>query len=460
LVKALAYANQEVASYNKGTINIYLLKGDHFMTRSLSSYVLQVNKKDQYSGNQEITIQPAFCSTTVGGHTFGGGDSDCIASDQQITIYYQMGNIFEFKVPLSLTIQSIIFDALDSSFTPTEGWLTTKSKCWNIADTTLTVNSDNPSPISSWTIQSRQTEECVSTFGGSLFQFQFSETLSTISSVGTLTISKWTFQNFFYDFTSLIGLTEGHGKVSIIDTTFNKFSNWASIIRDTREYPSTSKQDHPNIQENTLRGTIASVNILQDDFYIKPNTACTSTICKPSLLLNTIIKLLINLLFYCLGASITIQGWTFSNFNYMKSASTAMPRVGYTNKMHYQGLILNLVSFYGNIKLKSNTFTSLQFKFSNCNILDTAPSYNSSTLWTKTEAYQVKSLIYVNLLSNIELVSNTFTSCNSFSGIVYISKTTDTTAVLIHSNTFTKNTALAHANVIRIDILASASYET
>ena len=36
----------------------------------------------------------------------------------------------------------------------------------------------------------------------------------------------------------LIGLINGHGKVLITESTFDGFSNWGSIIRDTRELPS------------------------------------------------------------------------------------------------------------------------------------------------------------------------------------------------------------------------------
>jgi hypothetical protein len=60
LVKALRYANMVVAPYEEGIINIYLLKGDHYMSRANSNYEFRQTAKDQYSSNQRITIQPAF----------------------------------------------------------------------------------------------------------------------------------------------------------------------------------------------------------------------------------------------------------------------------------------------------------------------------------------------------------------------------------------------------------------
>lgn len=60
LVKALDYANSEVAHYRKGTVNIYLLNNDHIMSRGIVNYHYEPERKDKYSGNQAITIQPAF----------------------------------------------------------------------------------------------------------------------------------------------------------------------------------------------------------------------------------------------------------------------------------------------------------------------------------------------------------------------------------------------------------------
>ena len=136
-----------------------------------------------------------------------------------------MGNSYEFKIPYALTFKSIIFDALDSSFDKTSNCLKTYKQCCTISGTTMSVNSANPSPISSCTVTNEQTENCRTTTGGALFQFVYKESLSTAGGVGTLTLSNCKFQHFFYDFTTLIGLTEGHGKVVITDTTFEKFSN-------------------------------------------------------------------------------------------------------------------------------------------------------------------------------------------------------------------------------------------
>lgn len=90
------------------------------MTRKYQHYNYDSSKSNAYSLNQNILIQPAFCGQTLGGHNFGAADVDCIQSTQKITVYYKMGNSFSFTVPKSMTVKSIIFDALDSSIKPTE----------------------------------------------------------------------------------------------------------------------------------------------------------------------------------------------------------------------------------------------------------------------------------------------------------------------------------------------------
>ena len=120
IVKALEYADEQSADKGETTVNIYLLSGgSHFMTKNPTHYSYAKSKSSQYSYNQNVIIQPAFWGQTVGGHIFGPADADCISTTEKMPVYYKMGNDFSFTVPLSLTVKSIIFDALDSSIDPT-----------------------------------------------------------------------------------------------------------------------------------------------------------------------------------------------------------------------------------------------------------------------------------------------------------------------------------------------------
>ena len=144
----------------------------------------------------------------------------------------------------------------------------------------------------------------------------------------------------------------------------------------------------------------------------------------------------------------------------MKATLTVMNKLEYTNVMKYQGIILNLSSFKGTVFVKSNSFNSLQFKYSHCNIEATAPTAVTTSLWNTLEAYQNKGLFFIKAYENVQIISNTFTSCNSYSGLIFLKKYTDTVGILIHSNTFTKNSGYLTTNAIRIDIQTSLGYDT
>ena len=65
---------------------------------------------------------------------------DCIQSTEKITVYYKLGSYFSFIVPKSLTVKSILFDALDSAINPTEDCLKNNAECCTISETTMSVN--------------------------------------------------------------------------------------------------------------------------------------------------------------------------------------------------------------------------------------------------------------------------------------------------------------------------------
>ena len=409
------------------------------MTRNYNHYNYDKSKESKYSYNMNIVIKPAFWGKVLGDHTFGAADSDWIQMSDQITVYYQMGNSYSFTVPKSLYVKDIIFDALDSSLLPSEDCLQYNSRWCTISGINMSRNSNNLKAPTTWSIQTIKTEECKTTFGASLFQFGYSDTLSNINGVGTLTIDGCIFKNFFYDFTSLIGLINGHGKVLITGSNFDSFSNWGSIIRDTQELPSLDYTQSQGIKTTFYRQSMNSINILQNKYYVKP-TACISTSC----------------------ASIQIDTSTFTNFNFMKSGGMTYHQVSSTSKMMYQGIILNLSNFYGNIVVKGNTFTGLKFKYNNWEeVYNSGTSYDSDNIWGSLTILQAKSLIYVKVNSGqLEIYSNTFKNCNSLMGLIYLHRSSNfNSPILIHQNTFTQNSAILGANVINIYLWTNTDYK-
>ena len=439
---ALAYANDQAAAHASATINIYLLGGDtHYMTRNTDHFQYDYENRDEYGYNQDITIQPAFWGKTLGGHAFGSSDSDCIATSAKLTVSYKMGNDYQFVIPKTMTIKNIIFDALESGMNPTYSWFQKNRQCCSISGTTISTFALNGNAPQDCNLLNVQTEEWVGTFGRSLFQFGYHESLSVISGVGTLTITSCIFQNFYHDMNSLIGLNNGHGKVVISDTEFDKFSNCGSIIRDTQQLPSldyVNKNDKNIIA--TYRGSKLSIDQINAKIFKITNTAWSGTTC----------------------ADIKISSSTFTNFNYLKTATKAYHKVEASSKMVYQGLILNLVDFQGNIYLNGNTFTSVQFKYSTCEDKYTSgTSYEADTIFNTGTILQAKTLIYVNVKNqHVEITDNTFTSWNSLLGLIYLNRvSTQTGLILIKSNTFSKNSALLGANVLKLNLWTSAGYK-
>jgi hypothetical protein len=85
IVKALTYANDKASEHSDYTINIYLLGGgNHYMTRNINHYHYNYEHKDQFSGLQNILIQPAFCGQNLGGHLFSAEDNDCIEKKRKL----------------------------------------------------------------------------------------------------------------------------------------------------------------------------------------------------------------------------------------------------------------------------------------------------------------------------------------------------------------------------------------
>jgi hypothetical protein len=187
IAKALEYANDRVADMSGNpNVNLYLLGGgNHFMTTNIEHYNYDLTKSDKASNSQNIVIQPAFCDQTLGGHSFTAGDADCIATTEKITVYYKMANSFYFIVPKSLTVKNILFDAIDSTITPTDACLNENTICCELSGTTLQPYTTSTADCS--TEFYSQTEKCYSTIGHYFFYFGFEQS-SSLSTPGTLTI--------------------------------------------------------------------------------------------------------------------------------------------------------------------------------------------------------------------------------------------------------------------------------
>ena len=184
------------------------------------------------------------------------------------------------------------------------------------------------------------------------------------------------------------------------------------------------------------RGLLLTEKIVRQQLFLRPNIPCQNSTCS----------------------SISIRSSKFTNFNHLKPTQYSVSNVNSISEMRMQGIILNLVNFYGDIMIKGNTFDSLQFKFENCGIANYNSTDYSNYVWNQSDVAQGKTLFYYNGTSNIQFVNNIFSKCNSVVGLMYLVKMSDDSSILIHNNTFEQNSALLGANTIRIDIIRTVDY--
>ena len=358
IVKALEYGYDQVAPYAKGYINIYLLNGNHYMTRNITNYKIKRNATDKYSGNQEIFIVPVFWDEIYADQYFDDEDSDCVSEGSQITVYYQMGNSFYFTVPESFNISNIIFDALDSSINYTSTWLTENHSCWSISDDkSLTLDDSNIDTSTNCSIVYKQDGICSYTTGDQLFKFYYADTdLSNMNSAGTLNINSCTFQHFFHDYTSLISFANGHGHVKITNSKFQKFSNWASIISyvagdqnlasfttNSKYFVNTDKLDSTfdfTTYDSYWRAYRTTALIQQHEYYVEPSQQCRDSSC----------------------GSILIENSQFSDFEYMKDEVTGQYLLNYNNTHTKSMTLLMLNRYGGKIVITNNKFHNMKNK--------------------------------------------------------------------------------------------------
>ena len=78
--------------------------------------------------------------------------------------------------------------------------------------------------------------------------------------------------------------------------------------------------------------------------------------------------------------------------------------------MGLQGIILNLVKFFGNVTIYDNSFISLQFKYNNWEeIINNPTNLDSNNIWGSPNVYQLKSILNINVYNAFtEIYRNSF----------------------------------------------------
>ena len=150
-----------------------------------------------------------------------------------------------------------------------------------------------------------------------------------------LTLQDCEFKNFLYEFDSFITFSRKGGHIQIKDTTFTRFSNCGSIVKNHRTIYSSdlsSSTDVLSHVENDLNNQVWTQQLFPSQFY-NPSCQDTST---------------------CY--SIQITGSQFTQFNFLKPKLTTLSLVAPTLGANVHALILNLENYSGLLELHDNTF--------------------------------------------------------------------------------------------------------
>ena len=106
----------------------------------------------------------------------------------------------------------------------------------------------------------------------------------------------------------------------------------------------------------------------------------------------------------------------------MKSGGYTYHQVSSSSNMRFQGIILNLINFYGNIAVFNNSFLNLQFKYNSWEEGDNAETtLDVNNIWGTPSIDQQKSIMNINVKSAVtEIYDNSFIQWNSYNGVIFI----------------------------------------
>eukprot|EP00347_Sterkiella_histriomuscorum_P008702 403344080 len=422
---AIRKAQESAAQYEVFQAKIFLKPGTHAMLRNSNTPQYMPRYYDQYSAGLILIL-----------------DSQ---DGSQITVQYKMKDDWTFKVGRSLTVNNIIFDAIDSIITPktdTTGCLSQGPNCCSI-------------DLVNWQIvpqdvcyfREKPTEECVAvTSGGGLFTFE-QHPLMILTSTPTLTLNNCVFKNFMYEFNSFIDMNDLGGEVKIQNTVFSHFNTCGAIVRNKKAIFSRTDlplNSFPNVYQtrvNNYQGQLYQTSLNELGSF-NPYTSCSKDL---SISTNT-----------CFG--VNINGSRFEHFGSFKEATSAPVWVNPQYKLSYYGQILDLDQFKGHIFVFQSSFYNNTLKFTDCDVgrqiknniktgfVDRFPGLGQKA------AIQMKGLItLIGHDRRIDIYENDFTMNSATKGLIFLdvrNRLTYSQRFIIGRNTFEQNFAYYHANLI------------
>ncbi|CDW87732.1 UNKNOWN [Stylonychia lemnae] len=324
---AITKAYEYGASYENAIVNIILVPGKfHSMLR----YDDAVNLPRAYDQNSQSTI--------IKIDTMDG---------TQVKVLYKLRDKFNFLVGGGLEIRNIVFDAtdsiLDSRFTSLNISHLSSNEYTCLKDPLInccSISKDQTSGNYVTTgpdfcqLQLQPNDQCHLPIGGSLIQFDISSQTS-LGSPQTLILQNVGFENFAYDFNTIIELNDFGGHITLINTSFININSCGSVIRNKR-----IDQIYNSLEEGFLsHNLLKSLELMSSKL---PSNGIFSNICGPSSTSPCF--------------SLNISGGTIQDFGRMNAFSQTPQWVNPQLKMKNMGLYLDLENFQGPIFIQQVEF--------------------------------------------------------------------------------------------------------
>ena len=168
-----------------------------------------------------------------------------------------------------------------------------------------------------------------------------------------------------------------------------------------------------------------------------------------------------------------IDGSTFSYFNYEMKAQSAKVMVDPSFGLQYQGKILNLNAFDGQVTIQASTCSHNTLAFPSCSALtgfDDTPQKPEDNYYANIDSSKKKALQLKNLISirknaqTVKLLENTFEFNSVVKGLVYIENTYEMSAnenfVLVYGNVFNYTATFFETSAIFIRSETNIDMET
>ncbi|TNV88206.1 hypothetical protein FGO68_gene9945 [Halteria grandinella] len=441
-------------------VTIYLLNGEHYWYRkNYRTFYLPV-KNERDSSVMLTNLQPWYCDDALARNRTLLSDSwldqRCLLNrSAQIVVNNRKRDSFSFLVGAGLTISNVIFDSLGSLILPhypDSECLNNRKKCCNITKDTFGSVLNAGASKDCFRHEKQLTEDCqITTSDWSFIKFDVgSKTLlSSSKSPPTLTLINSTFQNFLFQFNSLIQLNPFGGYIVIQNSTFERISSCGAIIKNFQPTipPLNVTNNFTQLYGIDLENTADVFNYRNNKLSIDMQTESQ---------INSKLQGMQNPfncdMQQCFSINITRSSFRESSF---LLRPISYPATTNNPDLQYQGKILNVRGFGGNITISDSYFGQNQLAYVGCSAFQNVENLVSE----QSGRLQIKNLLSIRNHSNgVMLLNNTFEQNSVVKGLVYIQVTPRVDSqslgfrsqIIIANNTFDTNMAYLDSSAIFI----------